>query len=470
MWRNCGKSSKSFGLRAIVVPDLSTSLDGHLDDLNYATTTTGGTPIADLKAIGQSAVTFVMGRSLMGAAEILAERFGTPAIPFDQLTGLEGVDRFLHILSKFSGYQVPQKYQRQRRRVQDAMLDTHFYFGRKQVAIAAEPDLLYNTAWWLQSTGVEIQAAVTATKSPLLKHLPTEKVYIGDFEDFEDLATGADLWIANSKVRPVARRHGIPLYLHGFPMLDQLGNGQRCTVGYRGTLDMLFAIGNVFLKADEERVHDLVHEWRDGGIDRTVHYPDVHPPFPVGAAFDPTLHKGEKFADPFMTCAGEAIANPQTFRLGRGLRRSDHLSPGRSRSVKPSTSRNPNDILAKTQIFPQIPPQIPKETPMKIAFTTKDSIYINAHFGSAKQIDIYDIDTEGYTLAESVTFGGNLEQDGNEDKLVPKFNALKDCTIVYLADIGPSAAARLINKNITPIKPTDPESPSPTCSIAWWSL
>jgi nitrogen fixation protein NifX len=96
---------------------------------------------------------------------------------------------------------------------------------------------------------------------------------------------------------------------------------------------------------------------------------------------------------------------------------------------------------------------------MKIAFTTKDSIYINAHFGSAKQIDIYDINTEGYTLAESVTFGGNLEQDGNEDKLVPKFNALKDCTIVYLADIGPSAAARLINKNITPIKPTDPEAP-----------
>jgi nitrogenase molybdenum-iron protein alpha/beta subunit len=209
---------------------------------------------------------------------------------------------------------VPQKYQRQRRRVQDAMLDTHFYFGRKQVAIAAEPDLLYNTAWWLQSTGVEIQAAVTATKSPLLKHLPTDKVYIGDFEDFEELAAGADLWIANSKVRPVARRHGIPLYLHGFPMLDQLGNGQRCTVGYRGTLDMLFAIGNIFLKADEERVHDLVHEWRDGGIDRTTPV-DVHLPVAIDAALNAVQRQGEKFADPFMTCAGEAIANPATFRL-----------------------------------------------------------------------------------------------------------------------------------------------------------
>ena len=95
---------------------------------------------------------------------------------------------------------------------------------------------------------------------------------------------------------------------------------------------------------------------------------------------------------------------------------------------------------------------------MKIAFATKDSTYINGHFGSAKQIDIYNINTEGYALAESVTFGGNLKQDGNEDKLVPKFNAIKGCTIIYVADIGPGPAARLINKNITPIKPSESES------------
>ena len=301
---------ESFGLRPIVVPDLSTSLDGHLDDLDYATTTTGGTSIHDLKAIGQSAVTFVIGRSLTGAGEILSARFGTPAIPFDQLTGLEGVDRFLHTLAKISGYQVPQKYQRQRRRVQDAMLDSHFYFGRKKVAIALEPDLLYNVAWWLHSMGVEIQTAVTPTKSALLKHLPTEKVYIGDFEDFEELADEADLWVANSKIRPFARRRGIPLYLHGFPMLDHLGNGHRCTVGYRGTLDMLFAIGNLFLQADEERVHELVHRWRESSIDRTATPSAMPSPFPLNQTVSPVVQNGEKFADPFLTCAGEAIANP----------------------------------------------------------------------------------------------------------------------------------------------------------------
>ncbi|MGF1485690.1 MAG: nitrogen fixation protein NifX [Prochloraceae cyanobacterium] len=89
---------------------------------------------------------------------------------------------------------------------------------------------------------------------------------------------------------------------------------------------------------------------------------------------------------------------------------------------------------------------------MKVAFTTRDKVHINAHFGSAKQIDVYDVNTEGYNFAKTLEFNGNLERDGNEDKLVPKIEALSDCTIVYVSAIGGSAAARLINSRITPIK------------------
>ena len=255
---------EAFGLIPITVPDLSTSLDGHLDDADHYTTATGGTTIAELKTVGRSAFTLALGGSMTKAAAILTDRFGTPAVTFTQLTGLGAVDEFLHTLSQISGQPVPAKYLRQRRQVQDAMLDTHFFFGRKKVAIALEPDLLHNIAWWLHSTGAEIQAAVTSAPSPLLKDLPIEQVYIGDFEDLEDMAANADLWITNSKARPIARRLGIPLYLHGFPLLEHLGNGHRCTVGYRGTLDLLFAIGNILLEADEERTHKLVHRWREG--------------------------------------------------------------------------------------------------------------------------------------------------------------------------------------------------------------
>jgi nitrogen fixation protein NifX len=89
---------------------------------------------------------------------------------------------------------------------------------------------------------------------------------------------------------------------------------------------------------------------------------------------------------------------------------------------------------------------------MKIAFATQDNVHINAHFGWASKIDVYDLTTEGYTFLETLTFGGELKEDGNEDKLEPKLKALKGCTIVYVADIGGSAAARLIGKRITPMK------------------
>lgn len=89
---------------------------------------------------------------------------------------------------------------------------------------------------------------------------------------------------------------------------------------------------------------------------------------------------------------------------------------------------------------------------MKIAFATSDNIHINAHFGWAKKIDVYEVSQDGYQFLETINFDGNLMEDGNEDKLVPKVAALSDCTIVYVSAIGGSAAARLIRKRVTPVK------------------
>lgn len=89
---------------------------------------------------------------------------------------------------------------------------------------------------------------------------------------------------------------------------------------------------------------------------------------------------------------------------------------------------------------------------MKIAFTTNDQVHINAHFGWAKKIDVYEISPDGYEFLETLKFNGDLKEDGNEDKLAPKVEALADCTIVYVSAIGGSAAARLIRKRITPVK------------------
>ncbi|MCS6813148.1 MAG: nitrogenase iron-molybdenum cofactor biosynthesis protein NifN [Cyanobacteria bacterium] len=240
----------AFDLQAIVVPDLSLSLDGHLDD-SYNTVTSDGTTLAELREIGSSVYTVALGESMREAAESLHTQFGIPYEVFPSLSNLDAIDSFLEGLADLSGLPVPEKYRRQRAQLQDAMLDTHFFFGRKQVSLAMEPDLLWSTVHFLQSMGAEVQAAVTTTKSPLLEQLPINTVTIGDLEDFAQLAVGSDLLIGNSNVATVARRHHIPLYRLGFPIFDRLGNGQRCTVGYRGMMQLLFDIGNLFLEQEE---------------------------------------------------------------------------------------------------------------------------------------------------------------------------------------------------------------------------
>ena len=240
----------AFGLRPILVPDLSTSLDGHLDP-SASLTTSGGTTLSQLRELGSSVYTLALGRSMEGSAEILQQRFGIPYEVFDSLTGLEVVDEFLQALADISGHEVPERYRHQRCQLQDAMLDTHFFFGRKKVSLALEPDLLYAAAWCLHMMGATIHAAVTTTKSKLLKHLPLEKATIGDLEDLETLADGSDLIITNSNGAKLARRLQTSFYRLGFPVFDRLGNGQRCMVGYRGTTQFLFDIGNVLLEAEE---------------------------------------------------------------------------------------------------------------------------------------------------------------------------------------------------------------------------
>ena len=94
---------------------------------------------------------------------------------------------------------------------------------------------------------------------------------------------------------------------------------------------------------------------------------------------------------------------------------------------------------------------------MKVAFSTQDKQRVDAHFGWAKNIAVYDVTPQGYTFVENFEVGGKLEEDGDEDKLAPKLEAIKDCAILYVAAIGGSAAARVVAVKIHPIKVPQPE-------------
>jgi len=94
---------------------------------------------------------------------------------------------------------------------------------------------------------------------------------------------------------------------------------------------------------------------------------------------------------------------------------------------------------------------------MKVAFATEGLIRVDAHFGSAKNIAIYELTPTSWSLLKVIPFDGDLAEDGNEDKLTPKIDAIGDCTLLYVAAIGGSAAARVVAKKIHPIKVAETE-------------
>ena len=237
----------SFGFDPVVLPDISGSLDGHMSD-EFSPTTMGGTTLAGARAMGASAATIAVGEQMRPCAELLQARTGAPFVLFDRLTGLAANDALLAWLARQSGVPVPEKWRRQRSQLQDAMLDAHFFCGGKKLAIGAEPDLLWALASTLDEMGCEIAAAVTTTASPLLERVPAAEVIIGDLEDLEQRAVACDLLVTHSHGRQAAERLHLPLLRAGLPMFDRLGAAHRLAVGYRGTREVLFEVGNLLLE------------------------------------------------------------------------------------------------------------------------------------------------------------------------------------------------------------------------------
>jgi nitrogenase molybdenum-iron protein NifN len=242
---------EAFSLDPFFLPDLSGSLDGHVP-AEFTPTTLGGISLEQIRKMGSACWTVAIGEQMRGAAITLEHRTGVPYKLFDRLTGLGANDELMSFLSRISGVPVPRKYRRLRSQLVDAMLDGHFYFGGKKVAVAAEPDFLAAIAHWLHEMGCEIQAAVSTTGSPALEHIPAKEVVIGDLEDFESRARGADLMITHSHGRQAAERLGIPFFRIGIPVFDRLGAGHQVTVGYRGTRDLIFTVGNLLMANGHE--------------------------------------------------------------------------------------------------------------------------------------------------------------------------------------------------------------------------
>jgi nitrogenase molybdenum-iron protein NifN len=247
---------EQFNLRPVIVPDLSDSLDGSLTDDDFSPVTIGGTPVSELATLGDAKATLVIGASLQKAGELLQEKTGVPSFYFEHLYGLEANDALVFALANISELPVPQKIERQRSQLQDAMLDTHFMLGQLRIAIAADPDQLNAFVHLVQGMGAEVVAAISAANAPILAKIPVASVKIGDLEDLEILAKEhkAQLLIGNSHVVDSAERLGLPILRAGFPLYDIIGGYQKTWIGYRGSRQALFDLANLVINFAHEEI------------------------------------------------------------------------------------------------------------------------------------------------------------------------------------------------------------------------
>lgn len=261
---------EAFGFTPLVLPDISDSL-GHQVDVDFSPLTVGGTPVSAFDQLGSSAATLVVGRSLNKAAKRLHGLTGVPVHRFDHLMGLQACDRFIQCLQQLSGRAVPGFIDRQRRQLQDAMVDTHFQLGLAPMALAADPELLVALNDWLTQMGAAVVAAVTPVANPALANLTCPHIKIGDLADLEALAQahGAELLIGNTHLAEAAKRLELPLLRAGFPQYDYFGAHRRCWIGYSGSAQTLFDIANLRLHADQHAIevyHSYLSQKQDTGL------------------------------------------------------------------------------------------------------------------------------------------------------------------------------------------------------------
>lgn len=244
---------EAFGFAPVILPDISGSLDGTVPD-RWIPSAYGGTSVADIENLGVARHCIAIGEHMRRPAEALSRKTGLAYTLLPTLTGLAASDRLITLLARLSTRPVPASIRRRRSQLQDAMLDGHFHFGGRRVAIAAEPDLLYQMASFFTEMGAEVPVAIASTPdSPILEAVPAE-VTVGDLGDLEERAMGVDLLVSHAHGRQASERLGIPLFRVGFPIFDRLGSQHRRSALYEGTRDLIFEVANTLIAADHHHV------------------------------------------------------------------------------------------------------------------------------------------------------------------------------------------------------------------------
>ncbi len=237
---------ESFGFNVFALPDLSSSLDGHLGE-KQAALSSGGIAVDEIRGLADAGLVISVGDSMRGCASVLQSK--NPEMRhhhFAHLNGLVATDSLVELLLNETGFTGPPlAVSRWRQRLQDAMLDSHFSLGQTRFLVATEPDQLMAICTSLHEAGGRVTLALSTVDSTQLGKIPAEKVMVGDLEDAEQRSDDYDVIIGNCHCETLAHHRGKGLVTRGFPNWEQVGNTLKNDVLYEGGCYILFEAANI---------------------------------------------------------------------------------------------------------------------------------------------------------------------------------------------------------------------------------
>lgn len=255
-----------FDLNAVLLPDISETLDGPAL-MDYQKIPAGGTPLAAIRTMGQARATVELGRVVSdrdSAGRVLEQRFGVPLRSLGLPIGLRETDRLFQVLADLAGRDPSPRLALERGRLIDSYVDGHKIVFGKRAAVYGEEDLVVGITALLAEIGVQpvlcasggksggLQQAVREVTADLVREPPT----IIDGADFftierEVERLAPDLLIGHSKGQRIARARGVPLVRVGFPVHDRFGGQRLLHLGYRGAQTLFDRIANALLEVKQ---------------------------------------------------------------------------------------------------------------------------------------------------------------------------------------------------------------------------
>ncbi len=252
-----------FGLNYTLLPDLSETMDGPAL-LEYEKIQAGGTPLANIKAMGRAQATIEFGPTLAAmksAGDVLSEKFSVPHNRIGMPIGIRETDVFFKLLEEISGRPTPEKYAKQRGRLIDAYVDGHKYVSGKRAVVYGEEDLVVGLSSFLTEIGIQpvlcasggtsgkLKEAIAAVTGDTLAEQPQVFEDV-DFYQINEMAEqlNIDLVVGHSKGFNLAKKLNIPIIRVGFPIHDRIGGQRILHLGYAGAQQLFDTVANALIE------------------------------------------------------------------------------------------------------------------------------------------------------------------------------------------------------------------------------